>query len=803
MQGDTDSAVSFLKKWKSGGPWIVTSISTDKKNIDTKSFTDEKLLHAWIEQYNGVRNIYFSVNETNREIVKKANKEDMSFANWLHVDIDPADGQDITEERERALSNLTDRLPKGLPKPTVILFSGGGYQAFWRLKTPVKIDGNLQLAEEFELYNRRLEQIFGGDHCFNVDRIMRLPGTVNVPDAKKRKKGRVEELAVLLEFNNNSYELTEFKKGQAVQVSGPSRDGGEYGVEVNIPGNVEKIMDLSELDKWNVPDRLKIIVAQGMHPEQPKEGDNSRSAWLFDCVCGLVRCGVPDEVIFALLTDSEWGISASVVELKGGAERYAIRQIKRAKEWSEDPNLTVMNDRHAIIGNLGGKCRVIQEIPDEVLHRSRITISSFEDIRNRYSHIQVEVGVTEKGLPIMVPLGKYWLNHKMRRQYDTMAFMPQGDRPGVFNLWRGFNVEPVPGDCALYLDHLREIVCGGVASYYDYLIKWMARAVQNPASPGEVAIVLRGGKGTGKGTLAKHFGRLFGRHYLQVANPSHLVGNFNAHLRDVIFLFADEAFFAGDKKHESVLKMLVTEDSIPIESKGVDVESYPNFVHLVMASNDIHVIRASGDERRYFVLEMKEDRKQDASYFEKIAVQMEAGGYEALLYYLQSLDLTGFQVRVVPQTEALQEQKMLSLSIEEEWWFRKLRDGRVHEEHESWVRHIQNDALIDDFIEYAEKWNFSRRGNETSLGRFLAKVAPHSEKIQRRTTSDVRDRDGRLETKGKRAYFYDFGTLLECRKSWDKIYGKTDWPDPVKLSIEVVNDEPPEPPPRDDFEPPF
>lgn len=796
MEGKTAAAVSFLKKWKSGGPWIVTSISTDKKSIDTKSFTDESDLTKWLDQYNGIRNIYFSVNETNREIAKKANKEDISFANWLHVDIDPADGQDIDEERERALSSLTDRLPKGLQKPTVIIFSGGGYQAFWRLKTPVRIDGNIQLAEDFELYNRRLEQIFGGDHCFNVDRIMRLPGTVNIPDAKKRKKGRVEELAALLEFNDNSYDLEDFKKAQAVQVSGPTREGGEYGVEVNIPGNVEKIMDLSELDKWNVPDRLKVIVAQGQHPDQPKEGDNSRSAWLFDCVCGLVRCGVPDGVIFSLLMDKDWGISASVIELKGGAERYAVRQIKRAKEWSEDPSLTMMNDRHAIIGNIGGKCRVIQEIPDEVLHRTRITISSFEDIRNRYSHIQVQVGTTDKGLPIMQPLGKYWLGHKMRRQYDTMAFMPQGDRQGVYNLWRGFNVEPVPGDCSMYLDHLRDNLCGGNLVYFDYIIKWMARTVQTPASPGEVAIVIQGGKGTGKGTFAKHFGRLFGRHYLQVSNPSHLVGNFNAHLRDVIVLFSDEAFFAGDKKHESVLKTLVTEDSIPIESKGIDVESYPNFVHLIMASNDTHVIRASGDERRYFVLQMKEGRKQDAKYFSQMQKQMDNGGYEALLYHLQMIDLTDFQVRDVPQTDALQEQKMLSLSTEEEWWFRKLRDGRVMEDHILWMRHISCESVIDDYIKYAEKWNFARRGNETSLGRFLSKVCPHMAKNQRKVTADDRQIDGRLEPKTKRAYFYDFGSLAECRSSWEAIYGKSDWPDPV----EVVN----EPEPRvEDNEPPF
>jgi hypothetical protein len=802
MKGESQRAIDFLQKFYPKGPWLLTSIQTDRKAIDTKPFGPKSIEECmfWLEKYNGDRNIYFTVNQPNIAFlkssgVKKPNKEDMFEAHWLHVDIDPAeasaDEKDmdgfIKMERERILSVLTDRLPKGIEKPTVIIFSGGGYQAFWKLDKPFRIDGTETAWSEFELYNKRLEQVFGGDHCHNVDRIMRLPGTVNVPDAKKRKKGRTEQLAKLLEFDKkNSYSIEDFKKAQAVQTSGPGRhDGGEYGIKVDIPGNVEKIADLSELDVWDVPDRVKVIIAQGQHPDQPKEGDNSRSAWLFDCVCSLARCNVPDGVIFAILTDPEWGIASSIVELKGGAEKYAIRQIKRAKEYSEDPHLTMMNDRHAIIGNIGGKCRVIEEIEDDVLHRSRITMSSFEDVRNRYGNIQIQIGSTDKGDPVHIPLGKYWINHRMRRQYDTMKFMPQGDQPGVYNLWRGFNVEPIPGDCSIYLEHLKQNVCSGNEGYYDYLIKWMARVVQTPASPGEVAIVLRGGKGTGKGYFARTFGRLFGRHHLHVANPSHLVGNFNAHLRDVISLFADEAFFAGDKRHESVLKMLITEDSIPIEAKGIDTEPYPNYVHLIMASNDPHVIRATGDERRYFVLDMGDGRKQDSGFFKSLTHQMDNGGYEALLYHLQNVDMTDFEVRNVPQTEALNEQKLMSMGVEEEWWYHKLWDGYVLEGHDSWMRDVQTELLEKDYTNYADKWKFARRGNATLLGRFLKSVIPHINKMQKRVTVEEYDQGtGGTQRTKKRLYHYDLGSLEQCRISWDKVYGVRDWPSPVELDLE-------------------
>ena len=779
MKGNNELAIEFLDQWQRSGPWVLTAIQIDKKKIDTSTFriSGRGALEEWLTEYNGIRNIYFHVNPTLRDMSSKALKEDIKSLRWLHVDIDPLPGQDLEEEQERILGLLTDHLPQGVPEPSVIIYSGGGYQAFWKLREPIPIDGDVAKAGDSELYNKRLEQIFGGDHCHNVDRIMRLPGTVNVPDIKKRKAGRIKQLAQCMKFElDKVYDIAQFRKAQEVQMGGGvSHQGGEYGASVKIVGAIDKVIDLSELDEWNVPNRVKIIIAQGRDPDNTKEGDNSRSAWLFDCICSLFRSKVPDKVIYSIVTDSEWTISQSVLENKN-PQRYALRQMTRAKEHCEDPNLRKMNEQHAIIGNIGGKCRVIEEIEDEVLHRTRYTLSSFEDLRNRYAHVQIETGNTKDGKMKTMSLAKYWLDHPRRRQFDYMRFMPQGDKPGIYNLWRGFSVEPKDGDFSLYDEHLRQNVCNGNNRYYTYLIKWMARAVQFPASTGEVAFVMRGEKGVGKSIVATIFGRLFGRHYLHIANPSHLVGNFNAHLRDVLVLFADEAFFAGDRKHESVLKMLVTEDSIPIEAKGVDVETYPNYVHLIMAANDPHVIRATGDERRYFVLEVGEGKKQNKEFFGKMWEQINNGGLEGLLLHLQNIDLSNFQVRDVPETEALHTQKLLSLGMDEEWWYRKLQDGRLIERHASWEGDIVCDTLIGDFVKYAERWKFTRRGNETALGRFLNRVCPHLKRIQKRIEVDVFEDEYSAPSKvKKRAYVYEFGPLSKCRQAWERLYGQTLW----------------------------
>ncbi|WFU64841.1 VapE domain-containing protein [Bradyrhizobium brasilense] len=323
---DFDAAIEFLQTVYPAGPWVLTAIRPDRKAIETRTFypAQAKELEAWLRGYED-RNIYWSVNPPLHDLNKKAEREDIKEVAFLHVDIDPRAGEDLTAERARCKALLGPKLPLGVPTPTAIVFSGGGYQAFWKLETPIPVNGKLEFAEDAKRWNQQLEFQFGGDNCHNIDRIMRLPGTINIPDAKKRAKGRATELARLVEYNEVAYPLSMFAQAPAAPLAAAAP-------AVELSGNVERLADINELDKWNVSDRVKVICVQGRHPDEPKEGDNSRSAWVFDCVCNLVRCGVPDEVVFSVLLDPEFGISESIREKDGGAERYATRQIEQAKK---------------------------------------------------------------------------------------------------------------------------------------------------------------------------------------------------------------------------------------------------------------------------------------------------------------------------------------------------------------------------------------------------------------------------------------------------------------------------------------
>lgn len=328
-QPDSTAAIAFLRLFEPEGPWVLTAIAPDRGTAAPSTATfwpaDEAALRRWLDQHNGRRNIYFSVNRPLRALTKKAERTDIGEVRWLHVDIDPRGGEDMAEERARALGLLTDGLPAGVPAPTAVIFSGGGYQGFWRLETPIPIGGDLARAEDAKRYNQALERAFGADNCHNVDRIMRLPGTINLPDERKARKGRVPTLATLHRFEPaNTYPLARFTPAPAARAN---VDGGHV---ASAPKTAERLADVRDLDRWGVPDRVKVIIVQGRDPDNRKDGDDSRSAWLFDGVCGMVRAGVPDDVIRAVLTDPGFGISESVLELGGRAGSYADRQIAQA-----------------------------------------------------------------------------------------------------------------------------------------------------------------------------------------------------------------------------------------------------------------------------------------------------------------------------------------------------------------------------------------------------------------------------------------------------------------------------------------
>lgn len=759
----------WLQKAHPGRQVVVTCITLDKKQLPTETFGpgDKAKFLKWIAAAAAMpANCYFSVGEPLKAVTKKMERADIARVWYLHVDLDPRAGEDLAQEQERIL-NLLRNPPAPLPPPTGIVYSGGGYQGYWALSEPLTVDGLVNVAEELKLYNVQIERALGGDNCHDISRILRVPDTVNVPDEKKVKKGRVPALAQEVEWHaDRVYPIAAFTKAVQVQTPGVASGAGIGDVpKIKAPGNVRQFGHVDEIGS-GVSDQVKVYIVNGEDPSSPGHFP-SRSEMLFWVTCEMVRGGVDDETIYAVLMNRDWKISDSILEKGGGAERYALRQIERAKEDAIDPALRELNDRHAVIRNFGGQCVVVEEVECPVLKRATLTKMGFDHFRNGYMNRWVNLGdkKDKKGNvvgTIEMPVGEWWLRNPRRRQYDRIVFAPGRDVPGAMNLWHGFAVMPKPGSWRLMRRHLLGVICSGNRQHYRYLIRWFARMVQQPGSQGEVAVVLRGPEGAGKSIVRKNIARMFGRHAMAVSQPSHLVGNFNYHLRDVVFLAAEEAFFAGDKRHQSVLKSIVTDESLTIERKGVDSETSPNFLHLMMLSNEQWVVPAGQDDRRYFVLDVSKAHMRDYPYFAALQAELDSGGLEAMLHDLLMMDLSDFNVRAKPDTDALRDQKKFGMKDEDKWVLLLLRDG------------LPESAVHEDFPDVAYPED-RKDGSEGLLSHARTSV-PGLRTMSTVRLAEVAEEWGVTRKRYTKGMRYLFPPLSEMRAKFDAKWGKQEWP---------------------------
>jgi len=796
----SEEAIKFLNGMYPKGPHCLTTISLgddgSKKGTSTKTFypVGEKVIKnrdTWINQYNGNENCYFHCNPVNGYLEKKASRKDILSVNYLHVDLDPEPDKNVKEEQARIEALLTKNLPNGVPVPTAVVFSGGGYQAYWKLAEPIKVDCDIEKAKDAALYNKQLEGIFNADSCHNIDRLMRLPGTWNIPDKKKRDKGRTKTLSkVLFADWTRVYELKLFAKAVKVQTKGKAK------MDRNVkeaPSDIKRIEDLEEFiqGEGSKYQRLRMVINMGKITKEmplfnPDREDDTRSSWLFEAICGMVRCKKTDEEIFSVITDPLFGISESVLE-KTNYEDHAMRQIQNGRDFAEEPRLYEINSEYAFIDSI---TKIVHEVHDPALGYDELKFKTPTDFRHCFSNEEIEIGSKTISVgknkdkkievPVMIKVGKWWLEHPDRNTFKGITFYPEKATPGHYNLWKGFGVKAsATGSWEGFRHHIFTNICNGNQENYDYLIKWMARVVQFPALQGEVAIVLMGKKGTGKGFFANNFGRIFDRHYIAIVNSKHVVGNFNAILRDKVLVFADEAFFVGDRKSEPILKSLITEPTLVIEMKGIDPTSSRNCISLIIASNDDHVIRASVDERRYFALTVSETFKQDHDYFSNIKKELDNGGYEAMFHYLQNVDISDFNVRIPPKTEALHDQMRHSRDNIEEWWFNILQRGELLKG-KAWPDWVKNEDLHDDYYEFSGKTRNTHPHMPGPLGRKIRKMAPSL------GVSNQRIPPGHSGYgNAKREVGVSVPSIAVLRKDWENKFGREEW---SEIIVEIEGD---------------
>lgn len=430
--------------------------------------------------------------------------------------------------------------------------------------------------------------------------------------------------------------------------------------------------------------------------------------------------------------------------------------------------LADFNKRHAVIDD-GGETKVLTERRDpdtgRLLDYKLSTVASFINMRlNRKREVDA------------------WLAHDKARRYqhgfkyapypyeEGVAWSPdRGVPPGYYNLWRGFAVTPRHDiQPTRILDHIRGRWCRGDSEYFEYVVNWLAWGVQNPAKPAEAALVLQGGEGTGKGIIVRAFGSLWAPHFVHAFSAEDIVGKFNGHFGESSFTFFDEAFFAGDLRHSSMLRGLISEPTLRVEKKFENRRTEVNTQKFIFAANAKHAVDAAIDSRRYFALEVLPKRPDDGPYFDALNAAIEGGEREALFGFLLSRQLGGFHPSKMPApTEALQLNRELSESPARRFIRSVLDSGQNPGTSTAYDYPKMNDLNIGQAIERIHKSGSNRFVNSKTLLAELRNL-PGDHSNNGRVFNGMRDLPGRgLVPAFKRVSCWTWGDLVEARRAFD------------------------------------
>ncbi len=220
---------------------------------------------------------------------------------------------------------------------------------------------------------------------------------------------------------------------------------------------------------------------------------------------------------------------------------------------------------------------------------------------------------------------------------------------------------------------------------------------------------------------------------------------------------------------------MITGNTHPIEFKHIETIWVDSFVRLFVTSNERWAVPAAFSERRFGILDVGTACKNNIAYFTAILEEMKNGGREALLYYLLNFDLSTVNLREIPQTAALLEQKFESATSEEKFWLDTLISGKLPGAHATEPNVCLRYRFYEAYVRHAGRTGIRHRSIEVKLGMFLSTFVG---KIggDFKVTYTVYAPNGDKITKQGRAY--KFPTLAECRKKFEvEINQEVNWGD--------------------------
>ena len=636
---------------------------------------------------------------------------------WIDVDVQASDGSHdtgyATEKEARAAVGAFIKA-RGLPPNFIVLTGSGGLHLHFLVTVPLTVDEWLGRA-------RALVALCAA-HGLNIDaqcttdaaRIMRAPGSLHQRTGtsvgafcSRVERYDLRELDALLQYTatpSASNILNATGRKFDLSVNADVLEPSPAYSYAQAAGRCEAMRRAATRHGQDTPYPVWILAlrsaalstegkefAHGIssgHPDYDEAGTDKKlesltggpagcAAWAsaYGAEAPCSGCGFrgkltnPAVQLGALVDTTPVGPSDAGVA-SGGSE--AEPPASSCPTW-----VTSINGRFAVVRH-GSSLVVVDEQTASMSGAGAIYSLGFLDIAGfRQMFNGRHAPITAPGVKAK-PLASAWLEHPERRQYEGLAFAPGETLPAnMLNMWRGFAVEPLAGDVAPWLAVLAALVPDETERAY--VLHWLAWKIQNPGGVPDTILIFKGAKGTGKNSLFDPLIHAFGRHSMLADDPELIAGRFTWHLATCAFAVLDEAVFVGDPRQADRIKSRVTAKTMMYEQKGFDPVPGVNRCAFVMLTNHEHAWQATTDERRAVILDVGEALRGNLEFWKRYHAWTLRDGSAALLHYLQRVNVTGFNPRLIPRGEGLRRQvEMTALkNPAAAWWHQCLTEGVV------------------------------------------------------------------------------------------------------------------------------
>lgn len=393
-------------------------------------------------------------------------------------------------------------------------------------------------------------------------------------------------------------------------------------------------------------------------------------------------------------------------------------------------------------------------------------------------------------------IAKVWREHRAKKKYARLVFDPsttESDRD--LNLFTGFEYkqgcssktdEELAESVRPFVDHIGEVWANGDHAVQKLILQWFAHVLQKPWKRTNICIALTGTNGSGKSVVVDMMRQIIGTKHFQQPPPGGIGQRFSQDNSEMCVLMSgEEFFFAGDKKSESSLKTLITEQTRVVEKKYGAAMTFPNYINLICTSNNSWVVPAGLKARRFLALTTNNKYAGNTEYFQRLV----AVDINDVAEFLYRLDVSDFVIGCVPMTQTLREQKLNSFDPVYSFLHNVLLDGelvledRQGERRFSWGSDYVSDG--ETAMMFNKQGSFYVRGdilykcfvafcNRQCKTRFQQTDSVFGQRVKQALSLEKGEYSRQIKSQNMKRY-YVFPSLDELRDRFQNSLGDDRW----------------------------